>query len=45
MSLNQVAQEVGVSYSMVQHIVREDLGLYPHKLQMLQSLTPFLKQR
>ncbi len=44
MSLNQAAQELGVSYSMVQRIVREDLGLHPYKLQMLQSLTPFLKQ-
>ncbi len=30
---------------MVQCIVREDLGLHPSTLQMLQSLTPFSKQR
>ncbi len=44
-SLNQVAQELSVSYSTVQRIVREDLGLYPYKLHMLQSVTSFSKQR
>ncbi len=45
MSLNRVAQELDVSYTMVRHIVREDLNVYPYKLQMLQSWTLFLKQR
>ncbi len=34
-NLNQVAQELSVSYSTVQRIVREDLSLYPYNLQML----------
>ncbi len=42
-SLNRVAQELRVSYSTVQRIMREDLGLYLYKLQMLQSLTQFSK--
>ncbi len=40
-----IAQEAGVSKSSLHHIVKKELHLYLYKIQMLQILTPFSKQR
>ncbi len=40
-----IAQEAGVSKSSLHHIVKEELHLYPYKIQILQTLTPFSKER
>ncbi len=44
-SVHLIAQEAGVSKSNLHRIVKEELHLYPYKMQMLQILTPFSKQR
>ncbi len=44
-SIRRIAQEAGVSKSSLHCIVTEELHLYPYKIQMLQTFTPFSKQR
>ncbi len=39
-----IAQEASVSKSSLHRIVKEELHLYPYKIQMLQTLTSFSKQ-
>ncbi len=44
-SVHRIAQEAGVSKSSLHHIVKEKLNLYTYKIKILQTLTPFSKQR
>ncbi len=44
-SINQLAQQIGVLWSSTYRLMREDIGLFPYKVQVLQKLTVFSRQR
>ncbi len=45
LSIAKLAQRLGASWSTTYHFVRNDIGLFPYKVQVLQKLTQFSKER
>ncbi len=44
-SINRLAQQLGVLRSPIYRLMREDISLFPYKVQVLQKLTVFSQQR
>ncbi len=44
-SLTCLAQQLGVSKTMTYHILREDIGLFPYKVHIVQKLSAFNKAK